>query len=49
MDLLDPLESLMVTAEFVSSPMHVAALIILSPPPGEECRAYVKHPHERPR
>ncbi len=42
MDMLDPLESLMLTAELVSSPMHVAALLILSPPPGEEPRAYVK-------
>lgn len=46
MDMLDPLESLMVTAELVSSPMHVAALIILSPPPGEEPRAYVKRIYE---
>ena len=42
MDMLDPLESLMLTAELVSSPMHVAALLILRPPPGEEPRAYVK-------
>lgn len=42
MDMLDPLESLMLTAELVSSPMHVAALLILRPPPGEETRAYVK-------
>jgi WS/DGAT/MGAT family acyltransferase len=40
--MLDPLESLMLTAELVSSPMHVAALLILRPPPGEEPRAYVK-------
>jgi diacylglycerol O-acyltransferase len=39
-DLLDPLESLMLTAELVSSPMHVAVLMILSPPPGEDPEAY---------
>lgn len=42
MDMLDPLESLMLTAELVSSPMHVAVLLILRPPPGGEPRAYVK-------
>jgi len=36
MEILDPLDSLMLTAELVSSPMHVAALIILSPPEGED-------------
>jgi len=46
MDLLDPLESLMLTAELVSSPMHVAALIVLAPPPGEEPRGYVKRIYE---
>ena len=46
MDMLEPLEALMLTAELVSSPMHVAALIILSPPPGEEPRAYVKQIYE---
>ncbi|RFZ35117.1 putative diacylglycerol O-acyltransferase [Mycobacterium marinum] len=31
---LDPLDALMLTAELVSNPMHVGALLILSPPPG---------------
>jgi WS/DGAT/MGAT family acyltransferase len=35
MEILDPLDSLMLAAELVSSPMHVAALLILSPPEGE--------------
>ncbi len=41
MDLLDPLDSLMLTAELISSPMHVAALMILRPPPGCDPAAYV--------
>ncbi len=41
MDLLDPLDSLMLTAELISSPMHVAALMILRPPPGSDPAAYV--------
>ena len=44
---LDPLDSLMLTAEFVSSPMHVAALMILSPPPGEDRKTYVKQLYEQ--
>ncbi len=41
MDLLDPLDSLMLTAELISSPMHVAALMILSPPPDCDPATYV--------
>ena len=41
MDLLDPLDSLMLTAELISSPMHIAALMILRPPPGCDPTAYV--------
>ena len=41
MDLLDPLDSLMLTAELISSPMHVAALMILRPPPGCDPANYV--------
>lgn len=41
MDLLDPLDSLMLTAELISSPMHVAALMILCPPAGCDPAAYV--------
>ena len=33
MDLLEPLDVAMMTAELLSDPMHVAALLILSPPP----------------
>lgn len=47
MALLDPLDSLMLTAEFVSSPMHVAALMVLSPPPGEDPKDYVKQLYEQ--
>lgn len=36
MDMLDPIDSLMLTAELLSSPMHVAALMILEPPPDED-------------
>lgn len=36
MEILDPLDSLMLTAELVSSPMHVAVLLILSPPEDED-------------
>lgn len=39
MDMLEPIESMMLTAEMVSSPMHVAAVLILSPPPGEDAKA----------
>lgn len=41
MEWLDPIDSLMLTAELVSSPMHVAALLILTPPAGEDPRRYV--------
>ncbi len=49
MDLLDPLDSLMLTAELVSSPMHVAALMVLSPPEGVDAETaghYVKRIYE---
>ena len=46
MDVLEPLDSLMLTAELVSSPMHVAALLILTPPEGEDPSAYVKKIYE---
>lgn len=36
MDRLDPIDALMMTAEVISSPMHVAVLLMLTPPPGEE-------------
>ena len=32
MNPLDPLDAAMMTAELVSSPMHVGAVLILSPP-----------------
>lgn len=41
MEFLDPIDALMLTAELVSSPMHVAVLMILAPPPGERSRSYV--------
>lgn len=48
--MLDPLDSMMLTAELVSSPMHVAALLVLSPPTGEDAptdpKAYVKQIYE---
>ncbi|WP_244603856.1 wax ester/triacylglycerol synthase family O-acyltransferase, partial [Mycobacterium attenuatum] len=34
MNPLDPLDAAMMTAELVSNPMHVGAVLILSPPPG---------------
>ena len=46
MDLLDPLDSLMLTAELISSPMHVAVLMILSPPPGEDAETYPRRLYE---
>ncbi|MEZ5132633.1 MAG: wax ester/triacylglycerol synthase family O-acyltransferase [Mycobacterium sp.] len=46
MDSLDPLESLMLTAELVSSPMHVAVLMILSPPAGEDPETYPRRLYE---
>ena len=46
MDLLDPIDALMLTAELLSSPMHVAALMILTPPPGENSRSYVAQLYE---
>lgn len=47
MELLDPIDALMLTAELVSSPMHVAALIILTPPPGERSRGYIDDVYEK--
>lgn len=41
MDTLDPIDALMMTAELVSSPMHVAVLLILTPPTGEDARTCV--------
>ena len=46
MDMLDPLDSLMLTGELVSSPMHVAALIVLTPPPDEDPETYVSQIYE---
>ncbi|WP_313674214.1 wax ester/triacylglycerol synthase family O-acyltransferase [Mycolicibacterium sp.] len=46
MEILDPLDSLMLAAEVVSSPMHVAALLVLSPPEGEDPEDYVKRIYE---
>jgi diacylglycerol O-acyltransferase len=49
MEILDPLDSLMLTAELVSSPMHVAALLIFSPPEDEDpedAANYVKRIYE---
>jgi signal recognition particle subunit SRP54 len=42
MEILDPLDSLMLAAEVVSSPMHVAALLVLSPPEGEDPEVALK-------
>ena len=36
MDTLDPIDALMLTAVLVSSPMHVAVLLIMPPPAGED-------------
>ncbi len=50
MDLLDPLDSLMITGELISSPMHVAALMILTPPAGgdhESARNYIDSIYEQ--
>lgn len=41
MQWLDPIDALMLTAELVSSPMHVAALLVMTPPEGEDPRSYV--------
>ena len=49
MELLDPLDALMLTGELISSPMHVAALMILRPPPGldaDEAANYVTRIYE---
>lgn len=34
MNVLSPLDAAMMTAELLSSPMHVGVVLILSPPPG---------------
>ena len=36
MDRLDPIDAMMMTAEVVSSPMHVGVLLTMTPPPGED-------------
>ena len=46
MDTLDPIDALMLTGELVSSPMHVAALLIMTPPPGEDARTCVDRMHQ---
>ncbi|WP_167098771.1 wax ester/triacylglycerol synthase family O-acyltransferase [Mycobacterium sp. DL592] len=42
METLDPIDALMLTGELLSSPMHVAVVMILSPPPGVDTRSYVE-------
>ena len=42
METLDPIDALMLTGELLSSPMHVAVVMILSPPPGVDPRRYVE-------
>lgn len=46
MDRLDPIDALMMTAEVVSSPMHVGVLLTMTPPPGEDA-GYVKRLYEQ--
>ncbi len=46
MELLDPIDALMLSAELVSSPMHVAAVLIFSPPPGADADDYARSLHE---
>ena len=42
METLDPIDALMLTGELLSSPMHVAVVMILSPPPGVDSRRYLE-------
>ena len=46
MEMLDPIDALMLTAELLSSPMHVAALMILTPPPDQDARGYIAQLYE---
>jgi diacylglycerol O-acyltransferase / wax synthase len=46
METLDPIDALMLTGELLSSPMHVAVVMILSPPPGVDSRRYVEQLYE---
>lgn len=46
MERLDPIDALMLSAELVSSPMHVAVVMIFSPPPGADAGEYVRSLYE---
>ena len=46
METLDPIDALMLTGELLSSPMHVAVVMILSPPPDADPRRYVEQLYE---
>ncbi len=47
METLDPIDALMLTGELLSSPMHVAAVLIMSPPKGVKSQAFVDDLYEQ--
>jgi WS/DGAT/MGAT family acyltransferase len=47
METLDPIDALMLTAELISSPMHVAVVLIMSPPKGTKSAKFVDELYEQ--
>lgn len=47
METLDPIDALMLTGELLSSPMHVAVVLIMSPPEGAKSAKFVGELYEQ--
>ncbi|MCX2930715.1 wax ester/triacylglycerol synthase family O-acyltransferase [Mycobacterium sp. CVI_P3] len=47
METLDPIDALMLTGELLSSPMHVAVMLIMSPPKGAKRAKFVDELYEQ--
>jgi WS/DGAT/MGAT family acyltransferase len=47
MEMLDPLDAMLLTAELISSPMHVAVALIMSPPEGMTGAAFVDEMYQQ--
>ncbi|GAY19353.1 wax ester/triacylglycerol synthase family O-acyltransferase [Mycobacterium sp. shizuoka-1] len=47
METLDPIDAMMLTGELISSPMHVAVVLIMSPPKGAKSAKFVDELYEQ--
>lgn len=47
METLDPIDALMLTGELLSSPMHVAAVLLMTPPKGVDSTTFVAELYEQ--